>query len=146
MNFLNLMTSLVVGMSLLVSNVTPPPPPEPEPELIKVSATAYYDIYGYGYGADGSPLVEGLTIAGKVDWLGKSAAIYDLDYKLMGVYEFRDTGYGTPTGIGQSEILDGMSIGTIENGSAIDIYFTSYNACAEWGRQDVYIQIIEAEG
>lgn len=143
MNFLSVMTSVIIAAAL---QVLPPPVKEPEPELIKVSATAYYDIFGYGYGADGSPLVEGLTLAGKSEWLGKSAVLYDSDMNYIGIYEFRDVGFGQETGYGQSKLLNGKTIGTIEAGTCIDIYFKTYEACKEWGRRQVYIQIIEAEG
>lgn len=143
MNFLSVITSVILAVA---AQTLPAPEPTPEPELIKVSSTAYYDAYGYGYGADGSPLVEGLTIAGKQEWLGKTACIYNLDYRMIGIYEFRDVGYGQPTGYGKSKLLEGYTLGTIENGTCVDIYFKSYEACVEWGRQDVYIKIIEAKG
>lgn len=111
-----------------------------------VDATAYYDVYGYGYGATGQPLVEGLTIAGRPEDLGKTAYIYDLDKNLIGIYEFRDTGYGQATGYGSSRILKGKTKGTIEVGQCIDIYMTTYAKCKAWGRQKVYLRIVEAVG
>ncbi len=117
-----------------------------DPQLKLIDATAYYDSYGHGYGADGRSLIEGLTVAGRPEWLGMTAILYDLDYRLIGIYEFRDTGYGQPTGRGKSEILPGQSVGTIEGGQCIDIYMTTYEKCKAWGRQKVYIQLIKAEG
>lgn len=111
-----------------------------------VDATAYYDSYGHGVGADGRKLVEGLTIAGRPQDLGKTAFLYDMDMKLIGIYEFRDTGYGQPTGQGSSQILRGKSIGTIENGQCVDIYMSTKAQCQAWGRQKVYIQIVNAKG
>ena len=114
--------------------------------LILVDSTAYYDSHGYGYGATGQPLVEGLTIAGRKEWIGMSVAIYDLDLNLIGIYEVRDTGYGQATGKGSSKILKGRSVGTIENGTCIDVYFDSYAKCRQWGRRKVYIKLIKAVG
>ena len=114
--------------------------------LFLVDSTAYYDIHHYGYGATGKSLVEGLTLAGPVKWLGKSAALYDMDMNYLGTYEFTDTGYGQPTGRGTSKLLKGKSIGTIENGTCIDIYFNTYADCVSWGRRKVYIKLIKAEG
>ena len=111
-----------------------------------VEATAYYDSYGHGYGADGRRLVEGLTIAGRVEDLGKTALVYDMDMRLIGIYEFRDTGYGQPTGYGKSKILKGRTVGTIESGTCVDIYMSTKAKCKEFGRQKVYIKIINAEG
>lgn len=111
-----------------------------------IEATAYYDSYGHGYGADGRKLVEDLTIAGRPSDLGKTALVYDLDMRLIGIYEFRDTGYGEPTGYGQSQIIQGQSIGTIEGGKCVDIYMSTREKCKQFGRQKVYIKIIKAVG
>lgn len=115
-------------------------------DLQLIEATAYYDSYGHGYGADGRKLVEDLTIAGRPSDLGKTALVYDLDMRLIGIYEFRDTGYGEPTGYGQSQILKGQSIGTIEAGQCVDIYMSTREKCKQFGRQKVYIKIIKAVG
>ena len=114
--------------------------------LICVDSTAYYDVNNYGYGANGRPLIEGLTLAGKPEWVGMSAVLYDTDMNYIGIYEFRDTGYGQSTGQGVSKLLKNKSIGTIENGTCIDIYFSDYNKCKEWGRRKVYIQLVKAVG
>ena len=111
-----------------------------------MEATAYYDSYGHGVGADGRKLVPDLTVAGRPEDLGKTAAVYDMDYNLIGLYEFRDTGYGQPTGKGKSKILPGRSVGTIEAGQCIDIYMTTYAQCKAFGRKTVYVQIINAKG
>ena len=114
--------------------------------LMLVDSTAYYDKYGYGHGADGRALVEGLTLAGKKEWIGMSAALYDTDMNYLGTYEFRDTGYGQSTGKGSSKILKGRSVGTIENGTCIDVYFNTYSGCKSWGRRKVYMKLIKAVG
>ena len=119
---------------------------EEQPELKKMEATAYYDSYGHGYGADGSKLIEGLTLAARPCDLGKTFIVYNEDYRLIGIYECRDTGYGQSTHYGQSRILPGRSVGTIEAGQCIDIYFKTYAQCKAFGRQTVYVQIIDAEG
>lgn len=114
--------------------------------LIKVESTAYYDSNGYGHGADGRPLVEELTIAGKKEWLGYSAVLYDEDMNYIGIYEFRDTGYGQESGQGSSTLLKNKTVGTIENGTCIDIYFTNHQKCKVWGRRKVYMQLVKAVG
>ena len=114
--------------------------------LTLVDSTAYYDKYNYGIGADGRPLVEGLTIAGAPEYLGMSAALYDTDMNYIGTFEFRDVGYGQSTGKGQSKLLKGKSKGTIETGQCIDIYFDTLADCKAWGRRKVYMQIIKARG
>ena len=114
--------------------------------LIMVESTAYYDKYNHGHGATGEKLIEGLTLAGKKEWLGMSAALYDMNMNYLGTYQFSDVGYGQSSGYGSSKLLKGRSIGTIENGTCIDIYFDTYADCMAWGRKNVYMKLIEAKG
>lgn len=114
-------------------------------DYILVSSTAYYDINGYGYGSGVRPLINNYTIAGKVEWLDKDVTLYRVNAdgtvgSLIGYYHFADTGYGTSTGYGESKILKGRCIGTIENGTCIDLYFDTYSKCVNWGRRNVYIK------
>lgn len=46
-------------------------------------------------------------------------------------------------GVGESSILEGRSIGTIENGTCIDFFFESEADCINYGRRDVYIMILD---
>ena len=114
--------------------------------IFQIEATAYYDVNKYGHGATGEKLVEGLTIAGKKEWLGYSAILWDSNMKCLGIYQITDTGYGQSAGYGHSQIIKGRPVGTIENGSCIDIYFDSYSDCVAWGRRIVYMQLIKAVG
>lgn len=114
--------------------------------LRQVEATAYYDYRHVGISYDGRKLVSDLTIAGRKEDIGKTAVIYDLNYNLIGIYEFRDIGYGQATGKGKSKVRKGMTVGTIENGSCVDIYFGNLLECRAFGRQKVYMQIIDAKG
>ena len=122
---------------------------EKQPELKLVETTGYYDYrYHLGIGYDGRELVEGLTIAGKKEWLGYSIALYDLDYKLIGLYEVRDIGYGKPLGwkYGASKMRKGCSIGDIEAGLTLDLYFNKRADALAWGRRKCYMQLIKAVG
>ena len=116
-----------------------------EQVLRKVSSTAYWDKYNRT-SASGRTLVEGKSIAGKIEWLGKYADIYACNDDgtlgdLLGTYRFDDTGYGAETGYGDSIILEDKSIGTIENGTCIDFYRENESDCWSYGRRDVYIVI-----
>lgn len=135
---------LIVWSALTLA--TPVNAKEKQPELRLIDATAYYDSYGHGHGATGQRLIEGVTVAYRQEDLGKTAVIYDTDMKLIGIFEITDTGYGQSTGKGKSKILPGRSVGTIENGQCIDIYFSTRAACERWGRRKVYVQIINARG
>lgn len=113
---------------------------------IKVSSTAYYDQYNRA-SASGRPLIMNHSIAGKIEWLGKRVNIYSCNSddsigSFIGTFQFDDTGYGQSTGIGSSQILNGKTIGTIENGTCIDIYMDTIEQCYAYGRKNVYIQFV----
>lgn len=112
--------------------------------LLKVSSTAYYDKYYTNSSASGVRLYYG-CLAGKVSWLGRSCELYSCNSdgsvgNKIGDFVFRDTGYGQSTGYGSSRILRGKSIGTIENGTCIDVFFNTYAECIRYGRKNVYIK------
>ena len=103
-------------------------------ESFRVECTAYCDD---GVTASGKPTIEGQTIAGASEWLGCMAVLYDVDEDgsigdFIGIYEFMDTGYGKD--------------GDIPRGETVDIFMQEEAACVEWGRKDVYVQIIRGEG
>lgn len=118
-----------------------------EVPVIKVEATAYYDRYNRA-SASGRELIEGKSLAGKIAWLGKRVELYRCNSdgsvgEYLGIYQFDDTGYGQESGVGNSVILEGRSIGTIENGTCIDIYMNDYTDCITYGRKDLYIRFID---
>lgn len=118
-----------------------------EAPLIKVSATAYWNEYNRG-SASGRQLVQGKSIAGMVGWLHRSVNIYRCNSdgtvgEFVGTFVFDDTGYGAETGYGESKILPGKTVGTIENGTCIDMYYDNLSGCKTWGRQDVFIQFVD---
>ena len=136
---------LIIMFCVVVAN--PVQAQEKQPELIKVETTGYYDyLYHWGIGFDGRKLVEDLTVAGKKEWLGMSCALYNMDFRLIGIYEFRDIGYGKPLGYGKSQVIKGKSLGDIEAGKTIDIYFKNKADALAWGRQTCYMQLIKAVG
>ena len=95
--------------------------------------------------ADGSEVREGI-IAGKRDWLGKTAIIYSMEEDgsighQIGIFEFKDTGYGMK--------VKGSNKGTIQLGTSVDVYRNTLDRCYDWVGEYgdyVYIQIIDAEG
>lgn len=106
-------------------------------QFISVDSTAYYNSNN-SYCADGAWPTPGV-LAGKREWLGKSVKLYDKNKKYMGTYTFHDVGYGQSTGYGKSRLLKGRSLGTIETGECIDIFFNTYNECINYGRRRVYM-------
>ena len=106
-------------------------------QFISVDSTAYYNSNN-SYCADGTWPVPGV-LAGKREWLGRSVKLYDKNKKYMGTYTFHDVGYGQSTGYGKSRLLKGKTLGTIETGECIDIFFNTYNECINYGRRRVYM-------
>ena len=89
---------------------------------------------------DGTWPVEGVTVAGKKSWLGRSCRLYYLGKdntigKLIGTYTFHDTGFGHDP--------DGDGIGSIETGERIDLFMDSYTQAVNWGVQKVWIEFLD---
>lgn len=117
-----------------------------ESPMVLISSTAYCDKYNRT-SASGRELVEGKSIAGKVSWLHKQVNIYKCNSDgtvgaFLGTYRFDDTGYGADSGVGESKIIEGRTVGTIENGTCIDFYIENEDDCLNYGRKDVYIQFV----
>lgn len=118
-----------------------------EAPMLLVSSTAYYDEYNR-HSASMRELIEGHSIAGKVSWLNRSINIYKCNSdgtvgEFMGTYTFDDTGYGAESGVGESKILEGSTVGTIENGTCIDFFFDTKAECVDYGRRNIYTQFID---
>lgn len=118
-----------------------------EAPMLLVSSTAYYDEYNR-HSASMRELIEGHSIAGKVSWLNRSVNIYKCNSdgtvgEFMGTYTFDDTGYGAESGVGESKILEGRTVGAIENGTCIDFFFDTEAECVDYGRRNIYIQFID---
>lgn len=83
--------------------------------------------------AGGHEVREGIA-AGRREWIGQTAIVYADDNgsigELIGIYEVLDTGGDV----------------RIQNGECIDIYMPDYAAAKEYGRRDVWVQIVDAKG
>lgn len=106
----------------------------------KIRCTCYTSSEG-STTASGERVREGI-VAGKREWMNKTAILYDLDMNLIGIYEFKDTGAGIDT--------DGDGKGdSIKNGKSIDVYRDTLAGCYDWIKtygDYVYMAIIDAEG
>lgn len=96
----------------------------------KIESTAY--CYGE-ITASGQAVREGIA-AGRKDWIGLTAIVYTDDNgevgELLGIYEILDTGGDY----------------RIKEGKCIDIYMMDKQDCIEWGRRNVWIQLVDAKG
>lgn len=93
----------------------------------QVEATAYCDCEQPT--ASGQLVRYGICATAK-DLMYKTIAIYDKDMNLIGYFESLDTG-------GDSRIREGK---------VVDIWLPTYEECVEFGRQRVFIEVIDAEG
>lgn len=99
-------------------------------------ATAYTNPHGNLTYSE-TETIEGITLAGRVEDIGKVAAIYIANDdgsigEFLGYYTFQDTGYG--------------SNGEIPRGERVDIYMDNYDHAIQFGEKMVYVQIIDGEG
>lgn len=100
-----------------------------EPFLIESTAYCYGEIT-----KDGSKVREGI-IAAKEEWLGLTAIVYEVAEdgsvgEVRGIYEIKDTG----------------SDYRLQNGTCIDIYMPDEKEAIEYGRQQVFLQLVNAKG
>lgn len=107
--------------------------PVPQSELIQVECTAY-EPTGQRC-ADGTWPVEGDTLAGKREWIGRHVNMYFLDGTYIGTFTFHDTGFGHDP--------DGDGIGSIQDGSRIDYYMNTESECIQWGVKNVLIEFLD---
>ena len=126
---------IVLALRLLTVNAEGIPPEERiGGEPFRAECTAYCDS---GITASGKPTVQGLTLGGAPEWIGCMAVLYEVDDDggigdFIGLYEVMDTGWGR----------DGDAL----RGETVDIFMEDYDACIQWGRRDLYVQIIDGKG
>ena len=119
-------------------------------ESVKIRATCYCDS---GITASGTQTRPGI-IASKKEYLGYVACINAVNEdgsigEFIGFYEILDTGYGIETGVGESRIKSGRTLGSLETGESIDIYMPTLHMAEEWVDtygDYVYIRLVKGEG
>lgn len=103
----------------------------------RIRCTCYTSTEG-SVTASGENVREGI-VAGKREWMGKTAILYDQNLNIIGIFEFKDTGAGIDT--------DGDGKGdSIKNGKSIDVYRDTLEGCHEWIKlfgDYVMLQIVE---
>lgn len=91
--------------------------------------------------ASGCEVREGI-IAAKKDWMDALVVLYDMDMNFIGYFEVKDTGFGIDK--------DGDGVGSIQDGTSLDVFRSSLDRCHEWTERYgdyCYVQIIpDAEG
>lgn len=91
--------------------------------------------------ASGCEVREGI-VAAKKDWMDALVVLYDTDMNFIGYFEVKDTGFGIDK--------DGDGIGSIQEGTSIDVFRNDLDRCKEWVNtygDYCYVQVIpDAEG
>lgn len=112
------------------SAVVDVPPENPYGELVAVESTSYCES---GLTADESMTRLGIAAA-KREWIGKTVILYENDNgapgDLLGIWEIKDTGGDY----------------RIKNGTCIDVWLPTYEESIQWGRKQVFMQLIDAQG
>ena len=108
-----------------------------------IECTAYCNPHG-NLTYSGKQTIPMYTLAGRKDWLGAVGYLYEVnddgtigDFITMG--EFSDCGFGHDP--------DGDGIGSIQDGSRIDLYVGEDRQFAlQWGVKKVYLKIVRGVG
>lgn len=102
-------------------------------ELLNIKATAY--CYNSGQTATQTVPLEGRTLAGKREWFGKTAYIWEdkgngiEPENFIGIFTVEDTG-GQP----------------IRDGYVVDVFIKDYDRAIEFGCKRVYVWLVDAKG
>lgn len=131
---------LVLVMLLLVLLYSLPVEAAESSDLKLMRVTCYTYPPG-SITASGSEVREGI-VAAKREWMDALVILYDTDMNFIGYFEVKDTGFGIDK--------DGDGIGSIQEGTSIDVFRSSQSRCKEWVNMYgdyCYVQVIpDAEG
>lgn len=131
---------LVMVMLLLVLLYSLPVEAAESSDLKLMRVTCYTYPPG-SITASGSEVREGI-VAAKREWMDALVILYDTDMNFIGYFEVKDTGFGIDK--------DGDGIGSIQEGTSIDVFRSSQSRCKEWVNMYgdyCYVQVIpDAEG
>lgn len=133
-NLKNIAKIIELSVSLAISSsvqtdVTTAVEPQQTHELKAIEATAYCVT---GTCADGTQTQENSTAAMAKEYIDADIYVWlrnpdDSVGDYLGAYEVHDTG----------------SNERIKAGTVVDIYMPDYNTCIEFGRQNVYVHIVQ---
>lgn len=131
---------LVLVMLLLVLLYSLPVEAAESSDLQLMRVTCYTYPPG-SITASGCEVREGI-VAAKKEWMGALVILYDTDMNFIGYFEVKDTGFGIDK--------DGDGVGSIQDGTSLDVFRSSLDRCHEWTERYgdyCYVQIItDAEG
>lgn len=131
---------LVLVMLLLVILYSLPVEATESSDLQLMRVTCYTYPPG-SITASGSEVREGI-VAAKKEWMNALVILYDTDMNFIGYFEVKDTGFGIDK--------DGNGVGSIQEGTSLDVFQSSLERCHEWTERYgdyCYVKIItDAKG
>lgn len=131
---------LVLVMLLLVILYSLPVEAAESSDLQLMRVTCYTYPPG-SITASGSEVREGI-VAAKKEWMNALVILYDTDMNFIGYFEVKDTGFGIDK--------DGNGVGSIQEGTSLDVFQSSLERCHEWTERYgdyCYVKIItDAKG
>lgn len=102
-------------------------------EVLNIKATAY--CYNSGTTATGTIPKEGRTLAGKREWFGKIACVWE------------DKGNGIePENFIGSFIVEDTGGEPIRKGYVVDVFIEDYEEAKKFGSKNVIVVLIDAKG
>ena len=141
---------MLAVVMLLVLNTPVKAEQDPLTNPVILRCTCYLDTGTTASGCQTRPNI----MAAKKEWIGCVAEVNVINEdgsvgEFIGFFEILDTGYGRETGYGESKILKGKTLGTIETGETVDIWQPTLYAAQDWIKKYgdyVYVKIIKGNG
>lgn len=94
-----------------------------EPSDLQLMRVTCYTYPPGSITASGSEVREGI-VAAKKEWMNALVILYDTDMNFIGYFEVKDTGFGIDK--------DGDGVGSIQDGTSLDVFRSSLDRCHEW--------------
>jgi len=118
-----ILSVLLVLVMLLLVLLYSLPVEAAEPFDLQLMRVTCYTYPPGSITASGCEVREGI-IAAKKEWLGALVILYDTDMNFIGYFEVLDTGFGIDS--------DGDGVGSIQDGTSLDVFRSSLERCHEW--------------
>ncbi len=118
-----ILSVLLVLVMLLLVLLYSLPVEAAEPSDLQLMRVTCYTYPPGSITASGCDVREGI-VAAKKEWIGALVILYDTDMNFIGYFEALDTGFGIDR--------DGNGIGSIQEGTSIDVFRSSLERCHEW--------------
>lgn len=121
-----ILSVLLVLVMLLLVLLYSLPVEAAEPSDLQLMRVTCYTYPPGSITASGCEVREGI-VAAKKEWIGALVILYDTDMNFIGYFEVLDTGFGIDK--------DGDGVGSIQEGTSLDVFRSSLERCHEWSER-----------